>query len=121
MRPSNYTITVRLPEKEKFLLFHGYSGAVEVVEPCVAELLIDPVRRIKDDNGTVSVETFKLLEKRGYLTDKTPAEETAFVKELGERVHRFRLKHSTAGFLIALRCPGASSSLRLILINSPFS
>ena len=76
MRPSNYTIMVRLPEKEKFLLFHGYSGAVDVVERCVAELLMEPARRINDDNGTVSAETYKLLEKRGYLTNKTPAEES---------------------------------------------
>ena len=111
MRPSSYCISVNLCDRDSSLLFHGYSGAVDRVQRHVVDFLKDPERETNGNNGAVSEKTLSLLQKRGYLTCKSVEEEKAFVRELGERVHRFSRKHAPAGFLFVptyscnLRCP----------------
>lgn len=111
MRASSYCIVVRLPGEERALLFHGYSGAVDLVHEKVVELLDEPRRDIRRGGSKASEATIALLTKRGYLTDRSPVEEQEFVRELGERVHRVSRRHAPAGFLIIptyscnLRCP----------------
>jgi len=111
MRPSSYCIPVKMGKKDTTILFHGYSGAVDMVRNNVLHLLSNPDRELSPVNGNVSTDTIAMLKKRGYLTDKSPEEERKFVRELGERVHRINRKYTPAGFLIIptyscnLRCP----------------
>jgi hypothetical protein len=39
LRTSDYTIYVKLPETGEFLLVHGYTGAIDLVQPNVVEFL----------------------------------------------------------------------------------
>ncbi len=111
MRPSSYNILVPLPNSQKKLLFHGYSGAVDLVQPHVADLLLPrPSPGRGNWNGTAP-ETIDSLKERGYLTDKSAEEETAYAAELGRCVHRVLRKHASPGVLVIptyscnLRCP----------------
>ncbi len=111
MRPSSYVLCVPLPETESSLLFHGYSGAVDLVSTRIAELLTGPGTskgRLKD---RLSTETLAHLAARGYVTEKSVQAEQAYVVELGRRVHEVMQRHSSPGFLVVptyacnLRCP----------------
>ena len=111
MRPSSYCIRVELEKTGTALLYHGYSGAVDVVQDHVADFLSDSKRDVSSSGNTLSPETVSLLAERGYLTEKSVRQEREFVRELGNRVHRFSRKHTPAGFLFVptyscnLRCP----------------
>ncbi len=90
MRISDYIIYLRLPGSGKYLLVHGYTGAVDLVQPNVVEYLkhFEPAGK---SNGISSATTDALV-KRGYLTDMSHEEEVARVKELAEFLHRRRLR-----------------------------
>ncbi len=78
MRTSSYIIYVRLSDSNKFILMHGYSGAVDLVEESVVKFLKKNEGRNKNKllrEELISEDTKKILEKRGYLTDKTLKEE----------------------------------------------
>lgn len=100
MRPSSYCIFVSLPGDERSLLFHGYSGAVDLVSPKVAEVLRDPARAEIRLSSALPEETLNVLRRRGYLTDKCEREEREFVRQLGLRVHQIHLRHAHGGFLV---------------------
>lgn len=111
MRPSSYCIFVSLPDDDRSLLFHGYSGAVDLVSPTVADFLRDPIRDTAPASSSLTEETLGVLRKRGYITDKSLQEEREFVRQLGLLVHRVHRRHAHGGFLVLptygcnLRCP----------------
>ncbi|MEW6442720.1 MAG: SPASM domain-containing protein [bacterium] len=109
MRPSSFCIVVALPGEERSLLFHGYSGAVDLVHPRVVELLRDPTGDVAAGDGGISQEALDLLRRRGYLTEWARDEERAYVRELGERVHKVSRRHAPGGFLLI---PTYSCNLR---------
>ena len=109
MRPSSYIITVPLPDTDRGLLFHGYSGAVDIVSSRIAGLLTDSGSSNGRLQHSLSSDTLSHLTTRGYLTQKTPEAERAYVAELGRRVHAVLRKHSSPGFLIV---PTYSCNLR---------
>lgn len=96
LRTSDYTIYVRLQESKEYLLVHGYTGAIDLVQSNVVEFLKNfgkPHRKVVVSNNTIDV-----LQQRGYLTEKTPEEERARVRELAEVLHKHQLK-AGKGFL----------------------
>ncbi|MBM4170215.1 MAG: SPASM domain-containing protein [Ignavibacteria bacterium] len=95
-RTSVYTIYVKLPETSEFLTVHGYTGAIDLVQPNVVEFLRSFGK--PHQKATVTESTRELLQQRGYLTDKTPEEEHARVRELAETFHKHQLK-AGKGFL----------------------
>jgi len=111
MRPSSYNIVVPLPDSEQKLLFHGYTGAVDLVQPHVAALLGPRPRAGARPSARVEPATLRALKDRGYLTDRSREEETAYAAELGKRVHRVMRRHASPGVLVVptydcnLRCP----------------
>jgi uncharacterized protein len=109
MRPSSYNIIVPLPGSEDKLIFHGVSGAVDLVQPQVADLL-SPRNRLSPRPGkTVMSQTLRALARRGYLTEKSRDQETAYAAELGTRVHRVLRRHAPPGVLAV---PSYSCNLR---------
>ncbi len=96
LRTSDYTIYVRLPESREFLLVHGYSGAIDLVQPNVMAFLKSYGKSDKDN--LIADSTVGVLQQRGYLTHKSPEEEQARVKELADTIQRHRLK-TGKGFL----------------------
>lgn len=76
-RVSSYIIKVSV-EAGKVMLLHGYSGAIDVVDISVADLLCE--------GQTVSEEgmdkaLMQSLSKRGYLTDMSKEEENEYFAE----------------------------------------
>ncbi len=98
MRTSDYNIYVPLPDSDKYIMIHGYSGAVDVVPKGVVEFL----RGFEDgdslDSASLTKETFASLKQRGYLTERTPEQEQNFVCKLGRLLHNVQKKR--AGFLV---------------------
>ena len=109
MRPSSYNIIVSLPDSEKKLIFHGYTGAVDLVQAHVAEILRCRNLPSSRSRAGVAETTLRALKDRGYFTDKSREQETAYATELGKRVHRIMRKHASPGVLVV---PSYSCNLR---------
>lgn len=114
-RTSNYTIFVDLPDfPDEVLLVHGYTGAYDKVSKGVAKFL----RSRSGKNGgkaggngfQPSEETLEVLQRRGYLTDKSREEEESLVEKLAETLAA-RDMHNAPGYVFMptyscnLRCP----------------
>ena len=100
MRTSSYNIYVKIPDSEEYLLVHGYSGAIDLVQPNVVKFLKNFDGRSYDG---VSPTTIELLKKRGYLTEKSFDEEKTRVKELAEVIQR-KSKGASFYFVITYDC-----------------
>jgi len=109
VRASSYIVAIPLPDTDRVLLFHGYTGAVDVVSSRIAGPLTDGESSNGSFRNSLSSDTLSHLTTRGYLTEKTPEAERAYVEELGRRVHAVLKKHASPGFLIV---PTYSCNLR---------
>jgi uncharacterized protein len=109
MRASSYIVFVPLPNEDMTLLFHGYSGAVDLVSSHVASVLAEPGAGSARLEASLSAETLNHLATRGYVTEKTREDEKRYVIELGTRVHGIMKKYSPPGFLVV---PTYSCNLR---------
>jgi len=109
VRASSYIVAVPLPDTDRVLMFHGYSGAVDIVSSRIAGPLTDSDSSNGRIRNSLSSDTLSHLESRGYLTEKTPEAEQAYVVELGRRVHAVMRKHASPGFLVV---PTYSCNLR---------
>ena len=88
LRLSSYTISVKLEaEEDKFFLVHGYTGAIDIVEG-------ECWRQIEhfSSNNSLSEETIRTLQKRGYLTARTPEEELQYVWKIANVLHKAQAK-----------------------------
>jgi uncharacterized protein len=105
LRKSSYTISVKLEaEEDKYMLLHGYTGAIDVVSGNVISYL-DSMNHSKTENAGVSESTFNALKTRGYLTVKTEEEEIAFVKKMADLMHRkAKLTQYNFTFLVSYDC-----------------
>jgi uncharacterized protein len=94
-RGSSYTIFVPLEDRpDETLLVHGYSGAYDRVSTEVADFLRG---KESTDGATVpapTTETIARLKRRGYLTERTPDQESALVARLAARIHAKRINPS---------------------------
>ncbi len=102
MRTSGYIISVKIPNSKKYILVHGYSGAIDLVHENVINFLRKNEGRNK--NKLVNVEliskkTIDILEKRGYLTNKSLKEEKNYIKRLGKILYKLQTP-KTPGLLI---------------------
>ena len=110
-RPSTYNIIVELKNApDKYMMVHGYTGAIDIANPNVIELL-KPGNRVSRVNSLVSIKTFNTLVKRGYLTQKTAAEERQFCQRWANFMHSWRKRFGMRSFMFMVtydcnfRCP----------------
>lgn len=105
LRTSSYLIPVRLEdEKDKYMLIHGYTGAIDVVNKEVVDFL--------QINHSTTTQMFpfgdnlrKRLIQRGYLTIKTEEEEYKYVERLALALHkRNRLTNTQFTFVVTYNC-----------------
>ncbi len=103
LRTSSYTIYVDLPkDEEQMLLVHSYTGAYDKVSRRVATYLRSlevknppkplygdwsPEPSIEGEIIAPSQASIELLQKRGYLTDKTVLEEQEFFVQMATKLH----------------------------------
>ena len=83
LKLSYYTIPVKLEsEQDKYLLVHGYTGAIDIVEGYVWKAISD-----LSHVNTLSPSLIQILCKRGYLTTKSIEEEQGYVFKLAHLFH----------------------------------
>lgn len=101
LRISSYIISVKLEsEKDKYMLIHGYTGAIDIIEGKYWNAL----KRFSEDNS-FGEETISLFQKRGYITNKTESEEYDYVMKLAHLLHqKQQALHKTFGFLVTYNC-----------------
>ena len=90
MRTSDYNIYVKLPHGRGYLIVHGYTGAVDMVDESVVSFLKDrtePRQNSTPLNSRPPEETIETLHARGYITAWAPHEEREFVFRLARRLH----------------------------------
>lgn len=115
LRASSYTIYVDLPEeRDEVLLIHGFTGAYDKVSRRVARYLRAQGGKTREssarDGWQPRGETLETLERRGYLTSRTPEEEEVMVTRLAESL-AVRERRVQPGYVFMLtyscnlRCP----------------
>lgn len=122
LRTSSYTIFVDLPEMPEYvLLVHGYTGANDRVSRSVADYLKSiaprPAKPLhgewSDEEGATTAlppsdGTLHALARRGYLTEKSVAEEEGYFARISKVLHRQKA-NSAATYIIM---PTYSCNLR---------
>lgn len=84
LRTSSYLIPVKLEDEEdKYMLIHGYTGAIDVV----SEKMLEKIKSISS-TSELSSQMINLLLKRGYITNKTQEEEYDYVARIAKALHR---------------------------------
>lgn len=84
LRTSSYMIPIKLENEEgRYMLIHGYTGAIDVVSE-------DVLARIKNITSAkdFSEATLQTLLKRGYVTMKSQEEEYAYVARMAKALYR---------------------------------
>ncbi|MDD6211266.1 MAG: radical SAM protein [Bacteroidales bacterium] len=88
-RLSSYTIFIKLEKaSEKYMLIHGYTGAIDVASKQIVKYLKENGSFINLQSDGLNDDTLKLLISRGYITTKTLREEREYVKKLANLMHR---------------------------------
>lgn len=108
MRLSRYTVLIKLSDEEH-MLFHGISGAVDVVDEEVAE----GIRRMKmgePPENVLDEDKLQTMSKRGYITKESHDEEREKARRMILAMHRGHLKKSPSFLIVPsyrcnLRCP----------------
>lgn len=91
------------------MLIHGYTGAIDIATDNVVNFLKDHVT-FSQEEFPLSEKTLEMLEQRGYVTDKTAAEERQHVRRWAELFHKYN-KAFSPGFMFLVsydcnfRCP----------------
>lgn len=104
-RVSSFLIPVKLENTDnQYMLIHGYTGAIDVVEGHVVEYLKAQGRK-SPNNLQISSDTMNVLLRRGYLTGKTQEEEYKHVAHLAEVMHqRDKMLYKKFTFLVTYNC-----------------
>lgn len=98
LRKSSYLIPIKLDNSNQYMLIHGYTGAIDIVDDNLKNYLQSDTI-ITDNSFPYSNETLKLLKERGYLTTKSKEEEYAYVKKVANILHK-RNKMSVKSFTL---------------------
>lgn len=86
LRTSSYIIPVKLESEEgKYMLIHGYTGAVDIVTEDIA---LNLTNTTKVDANLFSSDTLKALQVRGYVTERTEEKEIEYVGRIAKALHR---------------------------------
>lgn len=101
LRVSSYVISVKLESEEgKYMLIHGYTGAIDILE----EKYWNELKNFPENHNFTS-EALLLFQKRGYITNKTESEEYDYVAKLAEVLHQREAKlRKKFAFLVTYNC-----------------
>lgn len=106
LRVSSYIIPTQVAD-DKYILVHGYSGAVDLVDADVARRLVTGTAV---GDGEFDEDTRATLCSRGYLTGRSHEDEVEYVARMARLLHR-RSQLVYAAFTFAVtydcnfRCP----------------
>lgn len=104
-RLSNYVIDTEITDENQNMLVHGYTGAIDIIDRELANYLKNNKDSLERGTFPFGEENYDLLNKRGYITDKTPVEEVQYVKDLANLLHKKNLNGIKCfGFIITYNC-----------------
>lgn len=100
LRMSSYTIPVKLEDEEgKYMLIHGYTGAIDIVSEEMFYGIKSP------GNVTFSNEILTTLQRRGYITTKTKEEEREYVARMARALTRKgKILYSDFTWMVTYNC-----------------
>lgn len=105
LRNSSYIIDVELEDTDKYMLLHGYTGAIDVVSKNIMSFLKKTNNNFTEEECPLSKDTISALEKRGYITTKTQEEEYTYVARLADALHRKeKILNTVFVFVITYNC-----------------
>ena len=103
-RLSHYTICTQLDHSDgKYMLVHGYTGAIDIASESIATYLTSH-DTLSPDSAPFTENTWNTLVNRGYITTKTPDEEFAFVKRMADVFHKRSKLFSSFIFIPSYDC-----------------
>ena len=110
-RLSNYVIDTEITDENQNMLVHGYTGAIDIIDRELANYLKNNKDTLERGTFPFGEENYDLLNKRGYITDKTPVEEVQYVKDLANLLHKKNLNGIKCfGFIITYNTPVRDSA-----------
>jgi len=98
MRTSDYTIYVKLKYADAHLLFHGYTGAIDLVNDTTVQLMHH------EKYAEIHEQTRSSLQRRGYLTDMSADDEHERVRQMDMLLQKRALQHHSFLFLVSYDC-----------------
>lgn len=102
LRTSSYIIPIKLDKDNKYMLIHGYTGAIDLVNEEIATKLI---QHEIIDNKTFPLAIQQKLEKRGYVTVKSKEEEYDYVARIAHALHKkHEILQKTFTWIITYNC-----------------
>lgn len=104
MRASGYNIYIKFKESENWMLIHGYTGAIDLVQEKVVLFLKKGGKESSLNKFKIRYETMDLLKKRGYLTNLTIGEEREVVKRIAQKISKLNKRKSSYLFLVTYDC-----------------
>lgn len=104
LKKSYYTIAVPLENPaEEYILIHGYTGAIDIVQKTVGVVLSQEKPNILQWN--CPIETLEQLIQRGFITTKTPEEEINLANKIANAVHLYQKQsYKKFYFLVNYNC-----------------
>lgn len=99
-RKSSYIIKIKLENEDRYLLVHGYTGAVDLVDAAIIEFL-DKFQGV--DRVRIKKSSIDMLKRRGYLTLLSHEEERDRVRVMAEIIRKFRRPLSFV-FIVTYEC-----------------
>lgn len=103
LRVSSYVIPIKLESnKLKYMLIHGYTGAIDLVTERIALKLI---QHDKIDSKLFSSNTLNTLIERGYITTKSKEEEDNHVARIAQALHKkAEILYKTFTWIVTYNC-----------------
>lgn len=103
-RLSSYTIFTELEDSDdKYMLVHGYTGAIDVAPEGIVSYLRTN-KFLKAEEAPFSEKTWETLVARGYITAKTADEEYDFTKRMAEAFHKRNKLFNSFVFIPSYDC-----------------
>lgn len=101
LRVSSFIIPVKVDDK-KYMLLHGYSGAMDIVDE---DIFIKLKENTTISNITIPDELLNHLIKRKYITTLSHEEETSYQRRLAIALHKKDiLTYSSYTFVVTYNC-----------------
>lgn len=103
-RLSSYTIITELEESDgKYMLVHGYTGAIDVTPEGIVSYLRTN-KFLTAEEAPFSEKTWEALVARGYITAKTAEEEYDFTRRMAEAFHKRNKLFNSFVFIPSYDC-----------------
>lgn len=87
----------------KYLLVHGYTGAVDIISEDIYNIILSAMVDSKK-LILLSKEDFEILRQRGYITDKTYDDERESLKKVAKTVHKVQSKNIAVAIIPTYGC-----------------